>query len=344
MQSQEPGSALLPRATFKLFLYCAAVPLAAPVYLCAQQAATSSAPQEFSLKEYEAQLDRCTETIKTPGEIQQLRSTLPPAWYVRVGKTRFEVSTEPIAAKLRESEVRPKESAKILGDLDLRLTAMRKAAGAMEASEQRNNPALEHERLDKILARREFQDAKGPSAKDLLLARINRWIIERLARLFMRLHISSKTGNALAWGVIILAFLALCAMVWRWLSDKSRKTESEPTAKAAPSDAREWVEEALAAAEHGDFREAIRCAYWAAVAKLEDVHVLARDRSRTPRESLRQLDHHPTEQRLLRDLTSHFELIWYGYRPASPSDWSLAKEQLEKMGCLKASTALTANS
>jgi hypothetical protein len=344
MEIRDPGSALVPRVIFKFFLYCAAVPLVAPLYLCAQQVATSSSPPEYDLKEYAAQLDRCAEAIKTPAEIHQLKSSLPPAWSVRSEKTTFEVSTEPITSKLRELEVHPNDSDKIIRDLNLRLSAMRKAAADMEASERRLNAGPAKERMDKILAGREFQGAKGPSAMDRLVARINRWLTEHLVRLFMRLHISSKTGNTLAWAVMILAFLALCGMVWRWLTDKSRAPESEPAPKAVPSDTRQWVNEALAAGERGDFREAIRCAYWAAVAKLEDIHVLARDRARTPRESLRLLEHHPNEQRLLRDLTSHFELIWYGYRPASPGDWSLAKEQLEKMGCLKASTALTANS
>jgi hypothetical protein len=344
METRDPGSALVPRVISEFFLYCAAVLLVAPVYLCAQQFATSSTQQEYDLREYQAQLDRCAEAIKTPSELHQLKSSLPPAWSVRSGKATFEVSTEPITSKLRELEVHPNDSDKIIRDLNLRLTSMRKAAADMESYERRVNPSEAQVRLDKILARREFQGAKGPSAMDLLFARINRWLTERLIRLFMRLHISSKTGNAMAWGVMILAFLALCGMVWRWLADKSRAPENEPAPKAAPSDARQWVEEALAAGERGDFREAVRCAYWAAVAKLEDIHVLARDRARTPRESLRLLEHHPNEQRLLRELTSHFELIWYGYRPASLSDWSLAKQQLEKMGCLKASTALTANS
>ena len=254
------------------------------------------------------------------------------------------MSTEPITHELRELEVRPQDSDKIIRDLNLRLAAMRAAAEALEAREPRDNQTAAKARLDTILARKEFQGAKGPSAADLLLSRINRWIVEKLARLFMRLHISAKTGNALAWGVIILAFLLLCYMVWRWLSGKPQIAESVPLAKAAPSDARQWVADAMAAADRGDFREAIHCAYWAAVAKLEDMNVLARDRARTPRESLRLLEHHPNEERMLRGLTTHFELIWYGYRPVSPNDWSHVKEQLEKMGCLRASTAPTANS
>lgn len=330
----------MPRTISLRFLRYAAILLAAPLSF----AVGSAGAPEYGLKAYELELDRCAESVKNPNELHQLRSSLAPVWYVRVGNSRVPVSTEPITSELRKLEVRPEDAAKIIRDLNSRLTAMRTAAAALEDAGQRKNAEAARARLDKILARKEFQGAKGPSAADLLLARINRWIVEKLARLFTRLHIGAKTGNALAWGVIILAFLSLCFMVWRWLSGKPPIAESVPTAKAAPSDARQWVVEALAAADRADFREAIHCAYWAAVTKLEDMNVLARDRARTPRESLRLLEHHPNEERMLRGLTTHFELIWYGYRPVSPNDWSHVKEQLEKMGCLRASTAPTANS
>ena len=337
-------SALIPRGISLLFLCCAAVPLLAGVPPARQEGANPAPPPEYDLKEYEAQIDRCADGIKNSADLHQLRSALAPSWHVRAGKNRIEVSTEPIAAKLRELEARPKDSAKITQDLERHLTAMRQAGTAMEASEEGENPEEANERLNKILARREFQGARGQSALGLFLARINRWIVKQLARLFMGLHISSETGNALAWGVILLAFAALCYMVWRWLSGKSRETKSEPVAKATASDARQWLAEALAAGERGDFREAIHCAYWSAVSNLEDLNILARDRARTPRESLRLLDRHPNEQQLLRELTAHFELIWYGYRLASANDWSRARGWLEKMGCLRGSTAPTANS
>jgi hypothetical protein len=56
------------------------------------------------------------------------------------------------------------------------------------------------------------------------------------------------------------------------------------------------------------------------------------------------MEHHPRERGFLQVVTHSFELIWYGYRPASQSDWAVAKEQLEKMGCLQASIAPTAQS
>ena len=171
----------------------------------------------------------------------------------------------------------------------------------------------------------------------LVEARIGVWIAKLIDRLLKRLHISAKTGNLLAWIVIVLALLSIGYWVFRMLSRSARITEIPASGPSVPSDARAWVRDALAAAEGGEYREAVHCAYWAAIARLEDLRMLTRDRSRTPRESLRLLDSHPNQQTLLRDLTGHFELIWYGDRPASLSDWSGAKAQLEKFEIGRAS-------
>ena len=158
------------------------------------------------------------------------------------------------------------------------------------------------------------------------------------------LHLGGATGNVVAWIVVGLAFLALAYFVYRNLAGRSRLQESPVETPADLSDSRQWAREALAAAERGDYREAVHCAYWAAIARVETLGLLKRDRARTPRESLRLLDPHPSEQKLLREFTRHFELIWYGYRPASVQDWSDARAHLEKMGCLPPSTLATANS
>ena len=109
-------------------------------------------------------------------------------------------------------------------------------------------------------------------------------------------------------------------------------------------ESRLWAKDALAAAERGDYREAVHCAYWASIVHLEGLGLLKRDRARTPRESLRLLEPHPKEQEVLADFTRHFELIWYGYRPASQQDWSGARAHLESIGCLSSSTLATASS
>jgi Domain of unknown function (DUF4129) len=299
---------------------------------------------ELELPAYEAELDRCAQSIHQPEEISQLRKSLPQTWLVRMGDARVEVPTEWLASRLEKLEREPGKSASVSHEIELHLAAMRKAASDWETGSNGPSSEVARAHLEKILQRREFGGLQGPSQLELWKARIARWIEEQIYKLLSRLHLGKTAGNVLAWGVVGLAFVALCYWVWTNLSRATRIRETPPDSPAESSDSRMWARDALAAAERGDYREAVHCAYWAAVVHLEALGVLKRDRARTPRESLRLLDPHPHEQKLLGEFTRHFELIWYGYRPASVEDWSDARAQLEKMGCLTASTPATANS
>ncbi len=307
-------------------------------------AQTAPASAELDIPSYKTELDRCVESIKTPEGIRRLRQSLPRTWPVRMGDKTVEVSTDWIASDLKKLADNPAKSASLSHDVSLRLAAMHKAAADVEQPLESANLGTAHTQLDKILSGREFAAAQGPNQFDLLKARIARWISERIYRLLSRLHLGAKAGNTLAWAIVAIAFVALCFWVWKTLASADRKREPSPIAAAESNDPRQWAKDALAAADRGDYREAVHCAYWAAVVHLEALGVLKRDRARTPRESLRLLEPHPTEQNLLREFTRHFELIWYGYRPASVHDWSEARSHLEKMGCLTPSTAATANS
>jgi hypothetical protein len=94
-----------------------------------------------------------------------------------------------------------------------------------------------------------------------------------------------------------------------------------------------WLSEANAAAARGDWREAVRLAYWCAVSFLEDQGAWRPDRARTPREYLRLLpassDHRPG----LTELTRTFELVWYGAEEADSRRFAEALAHLERMGC-----------
>jgi hypothetical protein len=303
----------------------------------------------IDLHAYEAELQRYSEQIEQyknqPAEIARLRNSLPSSWTVEADGTEFEVSTEPIESALLELQLRPANTVKMARDVEFRLAEMRQAAIEMGSGPAAAAPvSVAQSELHEIFQRREFRGIKGPSEWQLLENRFANWLTNWIGRLLSRLHISATTGNVLAWIVIGLAFAASSYWIFRTLSRRTVKDELPTSGAVEPSDSREWASEALAAAERGDYREAVHCAYWAAVARLEDLKLLRRDRSRTPRESLRLLDSHPDEQSSLRNLTGHFELIWYGYRAALPTDWSEAKILLEKFGCLAASTAPTANS
>jgi Domain of unknown function (DUF4129) len=296
---------------------------------------------EFDLQSYQAELARIEEASKNPKEIGELRRSLPKSWKVKDGGRVYSVPTSEISDALRQIERNPKKQA--AGQLEARLESMQHQAAAVHSGTGKNADDAEP-KLKKILDRGEFKDATAQSPWDVMRARINRWILEHIIKLLNRLHISQKTGNTIAWVVLAVAILALFLAIYRWLTNAAKPADFRAEATPPTSDARRWTEEALAAAERADFREAIHCAYWATVAHLEDVRILPRDRARTPRESLRLLDPYPNEQGSLRTITRTFELIWYGYRPVSAAEWVGAKEQLEKMGCLEGSTAPTAPS
>ncbi len=345
MRMWRPGFLRSQRTHFVAILLCVAGWLSGAANALATQQAPGNPRPALSLEQYRGELDRCAGVIQRPSEIRQLQESLPRVWVVQAGEERIEVPTQPVRKQLQELQLHAGNSDTAARELRLAVNSMKQEAEKMaRSSAGRESTKQAEARLESILNRKEFQNARGPSQTEIFLNRVTLWLFERLRRLFSKLHLGAKTGNAIVWGAIGLAFLALCFMTWRWLSSRQPAGAALPAFSVTPSDARQWVKEALAAAERGDYRAALHCAYWAAIARLEDLGRLSRDRARTPRESLRLLESQPGDHRLLHALTGIFERVWYGYRAASEADWTGARELLEKIGCLEASIAPTANS
>jgi hypothetical protein len=296
------------------------------------------------LAAYKAELDRCAESVRQGENLARLRESLPRAWVIQTEQSRVVVPTGWLVSQLLQAEHDPAKSKTVLRDVQRRLAAMREAATEMEGGPGEVNSESARSRLESILRRREFARANGPSETELLQARIARWIEEHIFRLLSLLHISRTAGNVVTWTVVALAFVLLCYWVWQNVPRSLRNAAPALQRTGAVSESRQWAKDAFAAAERNDYREAVHCAYWATIVHLEGLGLLKRDHTCTPRESLRLLEPHPKERQLLGDFTRSFELIWYGYRPASPEDWTNARMHLEKMGCLTRSTPATANS
>lgn len=292
----------------------------------------ANASAELDLESYKRELLRISLALYNPKEIPDLRRSLPESWNVKDGDRTYSVSTTDISEALRQIEHNPKSSA--AAELQSRINAMRQQAEQLPEHPSIADSANAQLKLKQILARSEFQAASGPSTWDLIRARINRWILEHLLELLSLLHISQRTGNMIAWSAIFLAAVLAFYVLYRWLTKSSKPVSFHPEVEPAASDTRHWLDQAFAAADRHDYREAIHCAYWASVAHLEEIRLLPRDRSRTPRESLRLLDQHPNQHGLLQTITRSFELVWYGYRPVSAAEWAGTKEQLEKIACL----------
>ncbi|HTZ74164.1 MAG TPA: DUF4129 domain-containing protein [Candidatus Aquilonibacter sp.] len=301
----------------------------------------------MGLSAYESELQRYSTLIEqsknNPAEIARIRESLPSEWVVNDNGSVFYVPTDSIDSALEDLQGHRNNAGELARSLEFRLAEMRQAAFAMDSRPGGVQLADARGKLNEIFKRREFGGAKGPTPWQLFVNRIEERIARFLFGLLARLHLSARTGNALAWTVIALALIAFCVWLHRTRSRRQGFDEL-PASSADVSDSRAWLSEAAAAAERADYREAVHCAYWAAIARLEDLKLLKRDRSRTPRESLRVLSAGANEKISLREMTNHFELIWYGYRPASKSDWLEARNLLEKLGCLGVSTAPIASS
>ena len=321
-----------------VLLFATASPARSPAIADSPSPAQTNAL--IDLDAYRVELARATEAIKDANLRRQLRTSLPSGWTVQHGSQQFTVSTKEISQALAQIELDPAKNQRVAAQLELRLHQLQVEADRL-SHPHAQKPSEANAKLQEILSRSEFKDAPGPSTWDLMRARINRWIFVHIIRLLESIHISPYAGDFFTWTVIFAALVVLFYTVYRWLATASKSAKFRAEAEPVSSDSRHWLRESLAAAERGDYREAIHCAYWLAVARLEELRLLPKDRSRTPRESLRLLDSHPREKTFLQPITRSFELIWYGFRPASAADWMHTREQLEKMGCLQASTAPT---
>lgn len=313
------------------------------------QSSTSPVPQEMDLRAYIAELNRWSGAIaaaqRNPSQLPRLRESLPASWSIRAGEQHWNVSTRWLDDALESAQEDQNKANAAMQGIEQKLAALRESAESLESSAASAGPEQARARLDRILRAREFSGMSGPTWIDLLKVRIADWIFRQLGRVFRRLHLRTGAGNFVVWTLIAAAFLLLAYWVRQTLSRSSRQAQMDLSgAQPVGLDSREWLRNARAAAERGDYRQAIHAAYWAAIARLEELHALPQDRSRTPRESLRLLGPGNAHRAPLAELTRHFELVWYGYRPATAVNWNEAVTLLEKMGCLPRSTLAIAGS
>ena len=210
-----------------------------------------------------------------------------------------------------------------------------------QASHSSDRMRVPRETLARILEQPEFQRGAMTAWTDALQARIVRWI----ERLFARLGTGPVSRRAL---VKVLAWMAglsaLAALAW-WLVRSLRRSTPisagryEPAASSRRS-ARSWARDALLAHRGGNPREAARCAYNAALTRLEEEGSWRRDESRTPREYLRLLPPAHHHIGAMSDVTGRFERAWYGAATPGADDSVVLLNRLKELGCLASDQAI----
>jgi Domain of unknown function (DUF4129) len=256
------------------------------------------------------------------GNARSVLAGLPAAWDVETAEARYSISTAPLRERLAK------------GDAEAEDWLSRLAENLEQSSEP--GPPSASGSLDKILARPEFAAERPPSAWTLFLRRIAAWIQEMLARLLGYAEQHPTASKMLFWVVLVGAVFGIAAFVARlWMRDEP--LTALPKLAAPLMETRtweQWIAAARQAGDQGDLHAAIRYAYWAGIARLQEVRVLPMDLRHTPRECLRMVPADGSGYRApLSSLTSSLERFWYAHRPAGPDDLRESLNQLEALGC-----------
>jgi Domain of unknown function (DUF4129) len=325
-----------PRASFQLpaFLILLTILALHPQSASAQSAAS----QSLSLRDYVGELDRCSALLNAspidPAAVHAFRTSLPSSWDVNTGEAHYAVPTQWLSGDLFEIEKNPSAHTPALEQARLKLQLYRNDAQSLADSlASQRNLAEPRGRINAILNSRGYRGQEGPTWFDVLWQKIRSWIDRKLEKIFGPIR-RKAVGNLVAWIAIGLAAALLLFWTVRFLLHTGRSSEMDLSG-AAPvgHDWRRWLREAREAAGRGDFRAAIHAAYWTAIVRMEETNSLPEDRSRTPRESLKLVGSGSAAYAPLAQLTRRFELVWYGYRAATATDWDDAAQQLETLGC-----------
>ncbi len=302
----------------------------------------------LDLSAYLAQLDGWSRAVKhlagRPDEAERLRKELPRAWQVVHEGQRFEVSTRWLNSALEAIAKDPKSAPAIAKEALARLAAMR-----VEAEGLSNPPAFDaaaaRARLAGILDRREFRSVRGPTWLDRLREQAAVLFDKLLNAVFARVGRHDTALRFLGWTLAVAAVLLFLCWLARLLL--YRPVQPAHVASELSDSTSGWsglARAAMAAASRGDFRDALRLAYWAGIFRLEELGVWPADRARTHREYLRLLPASHPQRDTLRALTSRFERVWYGGAAASRDDFHAALSELERLGCPFPSNRATAGS
>ena len=190
------------------------------------------------------------------------------------------------------------------------------------------------QKLNEILARKEFRNIREPSLMEIIQAKVYRW----LRRLLSRMHAprsSFQWIQNVIWGLIGAVIVILAFWTIRRLMRPEEPLAFREIIPFSPS-ARSWsawLKEARDSAAKQDWRNAIHLAYWAGISYLESSGAWKPSRSRTPREYLRLLSSRNPRYPVLSALTRRFEIVWYGQTAAREADFQETLAQLEKLGC-----------
>jgi hypothetical protein len=215
-----------------------------------------------------------------------------------------------------------------------RLRALVERLTELSDERQGASKAEEKKKLDTILRRSEYSDEPEEGNA---LERLGRKILEWLRNLFPRRRPLEPGTTSAVSGlsqiiVIALALAVIAYVVWKFTPLFRRKG---PGRKREKQEARvvlgerlepdqtsaDLLAEAEALARAGDLRAAIRKGYIALLCELGDRKVIRLAQHKTNRDYLLAVHQNAPLYGPMQQLTYSFENHWYGFVPATETDW-----------------------
>ncbi|HWF13145.1 MAG TPA: DUF4129 domain-containing protein [Candidatus Acidoferrales bacterium] len=288
------------------------------------------------------QLKAGLETARQSTEtLRAYRESLPSSWTVNAGNHQFNVPTDLLVSQLVKAERQPEiRTIKVKQALDY-LDALALETMSVSADTPASTDSA-RAKLNAILSRPEYAHAMQESWWGKIRSRINEMLGDALMRIFSSVGSQKSLGYILLWIAVCAAAVFIAYTIFRRWIRAAKGAEMALQSMAVPLRSwQEWVFAAREAAARADYRMAIHCAYWAGIARLQELGALSPDRAKTPREYLAALakskiilpETLATRQTALHTLTSRLEKIWYGYQIATEADVRDSLTQLETLGC-----------
>jgi hypothetical protein len=236
--------------------------------------------------------------------------------------------------------------AEALARIEERLRALDdRLAEAQRGKIAANDKESDKGKLAEILRRSDFN--KPAEAEDSAVGRL--W--DRFLRWFFGLFGKAKpiTPNgspflsALAQIVIVAACLgAIAFFIWklgpRYFSNRRGRKKPKREVRIvlgerleADQTSADLLAQAEALARSGDLRAAIRKAYIALLCELGDRKIVSLAQHKTNRDYLNSVRERTGLYNSMRQLTSSFELHWYGFRPAGENDWTEFRSRYQQV-------------
>lgn len=293
--------------------------------------ATLPVAGQYSPESFDRALSDLDSTIER--EDGAVAASLPDQWSVDSASHTYSVPTGPLRNLLKESNL-PAAHAWI-ADLRDHVSSYR-LSHVLLGSDSR-------QALQEILSRSEFKSEEEPSPLSRLFAPIREWWVEFMRSIFQFAAQHPTGSQILFWTLVVAATAALFTLLLRFWIRADRMPSLpvpgpiEPTVQSW----QKWLASARSAFARADYRETIRCAYWAGISRLQQDRRIRIDLADTPRERLRFLTDPPQSGKPLppdklmplASISQRFERGWYAKLPVDAEDAAQSLRDTEALGC-----------